>query len=392
MSGNVFPWSRARTVPDPTTALDDRLDPDLPPEGPPRRERPDGPSESDVARLLDSPTSLRSVYQPIVDLRSGACSGFRAFVRVADSPGRSPRSWFGAAAAAGLGGRLEAASLRAALRARTRLAPDQLLVVPTGGRFVDDPEVLAVLATEPHPHRLVAEVTGDRGRGEIPEVAALRSAGIGIACAVVEAGLPELELIGLLRPDLVSIGPALVRGVAGDPLLTRMTRLVVQTATEVGAAVVATGLEDLDDARLVQRLGVPIGQGWLFGRPRPAPVAPEEPLVRWVAQAWHELVAQARVARLAGPVPPGWRSECDALGRLLYLTTDDGHQLPAGALPRLRGTQELRSAAARLAGVRRDPAVRGLVVVIDADGAFLGVTDRETVLCEALGHYPDDAG
>jgi len=165
---------------------------------------------------------------------------------------------------------------------------------------------------------------------------------------------------------------------------------VADTAAEVGAAVVATGLEDLDDARLVQRLGVPIGQGWLFGRPRPAPVAPEDPLTGWVPQAWRELVAQGRVARLARPVPPGWRSECDAQGRLLHLVTDDGHQLPAGAFPRLRASQELASAASRLAGVRRDPAVRGLVVVVGADGSFLGVTERETVLCEALGHRTDD--
>ena len=379
MSGNVFPWSG--TLP---AAGTPRW-----PASPAQAAHQRTPSESDVARLLDSPTALRSVYQPIVDLRTGACSGFRAFVRVADSPGRSPRSWFAAAAAAGLGGRLEAASLAAALVARNRLHRDQLLVLTAGARFLDDPEVLDVLLAEPDPHLVVVEVTGEQP-GEAPAVDALREAGIGLACSVVQAGLPELERLGQLRPDLVSVGSGLVRGCAGDPLRARLTQLVADTAAEVGAAVVATGLEDLDDARLVQRLGVPIGQGWLFGRPRPAPVAPEDPLTGWVPQAWRELVAQGRVARLARPVPPGWRSECDAQGRLLHLVTDDGHQLPAGAFPRLRASQELASAASRLAGVRRDPAVRGLVVVVGADGSFLGVTERETVLCEALGHRTDD--
>jgi len=347
--------------------------------------------EDEVAGLLRRPESLRSVFQPVVDLHTGECAGYEALTRVADWPARSPQPWFTAAARTGLAGQLEAASLTNAFRARADLGADQFLAVNVTAAHLEEEMVLAVLRDQPDLSGVVVELDWpDAFPGDVSSsaaMAALRVSGLRIACDVVNGGRDELDRMHRIRPDLVKLDANLVRGAAGDPVRDRLVRLVVSMAEAMGAVVQAEGVESLDDCRQLQEVGVRLAQGWLFGRARPSFLPPAAEVATWLRTSWEETVAQTRVGRLARPLVPGqdrWVSELDDEGRLVVLVDPGGQRLPASRLLRLRAAQDLRSAAVRVLASDAERRSLGVLAVTDDQGRFLGLTDVDAVLREVL--------
>jgi EAL domain-containing protein (putative c-di-GMP-specific phosphodiesterase class I) len=367
-------------------------------------DRPDGadpPSEprweDEVARLLRRPESLRCVYQPVVDLRTGECAGYEALARLADWPARSPQPWFTAAARTGLAGQLEAASLGNALKGRAALEPEQFLAVNIAAPFLDEDAVLTVLREQPDLAGLVVELGWPDGTAadSVPSaaLAALRVSGLRVACDVVEAGRAELDRMTRLRPDLVKLDASLVKGAHDDPVRDRLVRLVVSMAEGIGAVVQAEGIECLEDARHMQVVGVRLAQGWLFGRARPSFLPPTAEVATWLRTSWEETVTVTRIGRLARPVPTAWPedgtpvdwvADLDEEGRLVALVDVAGRRVAASRLLRLRASQDLRSAAVRVLASGSDRRTLGLLSVTDEQGRFIGLADVDTLMREVL--------
>jgi EAL domain-containing protein (putative c-di-GMP-specific phosphodiesterase class I) len=366
--------------------------------------------EEQIARLLRRPENLRSVYQPIVDLRSGDCVGYEALTRVAEWPARSPQPWFQAASRSGLAAQLEAAALMTALRGRANLPQDRFLTVNVGPTALGHSAVTDVLLDQGDLRGLVVELTDTSaltGEGRHIEVLnGLRERGLFIAVDITDAGLSELDRVFSLKPDLVKLDRGLIKGAHANPVRDRLVRLVVSLAEESGAAVQAEGVEALEDARFLQFVGVRMGQGWLFGRARPGFLPPSSEVTAWLQATWEENITLTRVGRLAVPIgrvgdsgsPGQWRADVDGAGRLLELVSRDGAtSIAASNVVRLRASHDLRGAARRViaAGESRRPF--DLIVVTDDNGRFVGLIDHETLLSEALAAppgsvLPTDAG
>jgi EAL domain-containing protein (putative c-di-GMP-specific phosphodiesterase class I) len=126
------------------------------------------------------------------------------------------------------------------------------------------------------PSRLVVEVgevSAVRDRGHLFSVLEHhRSLGWRVALDDVAAGWSSRSLMATVRPDVVKLGRALVQALPDEGART-MVRSVVEAAHTLGAQVVAEGVESERIADEVARLGADLGQGWLFGRPAPPPVA-----------------------------------------------------------------------------------------------------------------------
>lgn len=363
---------------------------------------PDPEWEDQIARLLRRPENLRSVYQPIVDLRSGDCVGYEALTRVAEWPARSPQPWFQAASRTGLAAQFEAAALVSSLRGRADLPQGRFLTVNVSPSCLGHPLVTEVLLQQEDLRGLVAELTEVSsviGEGTNAEVfAGLRERGLLVAVDVTEAGLPDLQHVIAVRPDLVKLDRVLVKDVHSDMARDRLVRLVVGLAEEVGAAVLAEGVEALEDARLLQLLGVRMAQGWLFGRARPGFLPPSEEVASWLQATWEENVTLLRVGRLAVPIgrvgdgvgegmaSDAWLADLDEDGRLLNVVGGpDAVTLPARSLLKVRASADLRAAAGRVvtAGPARRP--YGVVAVVDDDSRFVGLVDADILLREVLG-------
>jgi EAL domain-containing protein (putative c-di-GMP-specific phosphodiesterase class I) len=244
--------------------------------------------EERVAQVLRSPETLRGVHQPIVDLHTGDCVGYEAFVRIADWPARSPRPWFDAAARVGLAAQLEAAALATSLRARLTMPGDRLLAVNLSTASLTDDHVLRVLDDEDDLTRLL--LTPSPARDALAPataadaLAALRGRGLLLGMKLREAGRTDLHVLDGLRPDVVVLTREFAADIHAAASRQRLLLTLVGIAAETGAAVLATGIESVADARCLQQSGVHLGQGWLFGRPRPGFLPPPAGTEEWVRE------------------------------------------------------------------------------------------------------------
>ena len=99
-----------------------------------------------------------------------------------------------------------------------------------------------------------------------------RSLGWRVALDDVGAGYSSLSLLAAVRPEVVKLDKGLVQGLPDEGART-VLEAVIDLAHQLGAVVVAEGVETEQLAEQVTALGADLGQGWLFGRP----VRPERP-------------------------------------------------------------------------------------------------------------------
>jgi PAS domain S-box-containing protein len=215
---------------------------------------------------------IQPVFQPISDLVAGDRVAVEALSRFPLHAQRSPAQLFGHAAALGLGADLELAAVGCALAEAAEL-PERLAVsinvspdTLVSGRL---PALITGSAIDPR--RIILEITEQAAVGEYaPVVAALdplRAQGCRLAVDDAGAGYASFKHILALAPELIKLDRFLVTGIATDPARRALIRSVVGFGREVGAEILAEGIEDADEAATVRRLGVRYGQGYHIAPP-----------------------------------------------------------------------------------------------------------------------------
>src|SRR5207249_5236554 len=74
-----------------------------------------------------------------------------------------------------------------------------------------------------------------------------------------------------LRPDIIKLDLTLTRDIHRDLHRRALGSALVAFATELGAEIVAEGIEQRADLDALAALGVRYGQGYHLGRPAPLP-------------------------------------------------------------------------------------------------------------------------
>jgi len=92
------------------------------------------------------------------------------------------------------------------------------------------------------------------------------------------AGYSNIERVADLAPAIVKLDLALTRNIHERRARQVVVRHVVAMCAELGARVVAEGVETLDELRCVIDLGVTYAQGYLLARPGAPPPAHIWPL------------------------------------------------------------------------------------------------------------------
>ncbi|MEV6849218.1 EAL domain-containing protein [Actinoplanes sp. NPDC051411] len=217
---------------------------------------------------------LHCVYQPFVDVDSGAVVAFEALLRGPEGSGlHSPMALLDAARAAGRLADLERASLRASLADAATLSQGRPVtlfvnVEPTTlTRRLD--VVLDALANRAPHVQVVVEITERALADDLAAVLTgaeqLRAAGCAIALDDVGVHPESLAFIPLLRPEVVKLDLKLLRTVK-DPATVVVAGAVRAYAEQAGAEVVAEGIETAEDLTRALVLGATLGQGWLWSR------------------------------------------------------------------------------------------------------------------------------
>lgn len=227
-----------------------------------------------IVRIIGE-RAFTTVLQPIADLATGDVVGAEALTRFVGPSPRTPDRWFREAADVGLGVELELAALEVALAHLARLPSTVSLSLNVSPATVVDERLVAVLA-DADARRLVLELTEhDQVADYEPLLASLhtlRGRGLRIAVDDTGAGYAGLGHLVRMRPEIIKLDIELTRGIDQDPLRHALGTALVSFARDVGATIVAEGIETAGELTTLRELGVPWGQGYLLARPAPGPV------------------------------------------------------------------------------------------------------------------------
>ena len=226
--------------------------------------------------------ALTIVFQPIFGFREGRILGFEALVRGPEgSLIQTPVELFAAAAEEGVKVELSVLCIQEILRAFVRrklegslfLNVSPQLILQRGFDRARAEGFLAKLALEPE--RVVIELTEDYPTVDFRLVhealMMYRSMGFRVAIDDLGEGFASLRLWSELKPEFVKADKHFVTGLADDPVKMQFLRAIQHIAENSGSLVIAEGIEDAADFRVVKDIGIACGQGWFIGRPAESP-------------------------------------------------------------------------------------------------------------------------
>jgi len=222
--------------------------------------------------------------QPIVDLKTRKVHHYEALARF-ESLGRatSPFSLITFAEETGVIGEFDMAMARrsVALIVEAEARGERLnLAINLSGRSLGSPafieELLAFLKDHDGLRRRIwFEITES---AKIADLAAtnvliqeLRSAGHAVCLDDFGAGAAAFQYLRALDVDVVKIDGVYVREALSTPTGKPFLKAMAGLCTDLGIAVVAEMIENEETAEFMQECGVRYGQGYLFGKPTPAP-------------------------------------------------------------------------------------------------------------------------
>jgi len=225
---------------------------------------------------------LRPVYQPIIELKTGALLGVEGLIRpVSPAPFDNPGSLFSAAAASGHLVALDMTCLETIVAGAMNLVPGAFLSVNLSPATVEAPEfstaaLLSILARHGFPpERLLLELTEQQPVTDLERIRlkldTCRGAGIRLAADDVGAGYAGLRLLAELTFDMIKVDLTLVQRSASSASSSAVIESVVALAGRTGAMLVAEGIEHPEQLQQLEQLGITVGQGFLLGRPGSLP-------------------------------------------------------------------------------------------------------------------------
>ena len=236
--------------------------------------------EIDLRRAL----SLREfslVYQPQVNLRSSAVSGFEALLRW-QCPTRgavSPLDFIPLAEQTGVITSIGEWVLRTACREAASWPNDHSIAVNVSGVQFAHPNLVKVVMSALAesglaPQRLELEITesvmlDDQGQS-LTVLNNLRSLGVRMALDDFGTGYSSLGYLRRFSFDKIKIDQSFVRGTAHDPAGQAIVRAISSLGQSLGMKTVAEGVETREQFDRVVADGCTDVQGYLISRPLPA--------------------------------------------------------------------------------------------------------------------------
>jgi EAL domain-containing protein (putative c-di-GMP-specific phosphodiesterase class I) len=221
------------------------------------------------------PDRLVPVFQPIVDLRTRTATGCEALSRFHLEPLRPPDQWFAEAEAAGLGLELEMHAIRSAVDSRYRLPSDTYLSVNASPKTLLSQD-FATTVSNLDGELLVVEVTEHSAVEDYDAlkraIDQLRSRGVRLAIDDLGTGFASFMHIVKLLPEFMKLDLSLTRDIDRDAVKQALTAALVGFAAQIGAHLVAEGVETAEELQTLIDLGVEYAQGYYLGAPAPLPI------------------------------------------------------------------------------------------------------------------------
>jgi len=218
--------------------------------------------------------ALEIVFQPIFDVREGNAFGFEVLTRGQGKLFSDAGKMFDVASQSGQVGELGRLQRTLAVK----LAPGNPLFVNIHPGEFDHPWLIR--PDDPifrHTDDVYLEITESAPLSYFEQcihvLGELRKKGMRLAIDDFGAGFSNIKYISDLNPDIVKLDRELITGVKEGSRQFRLLESVVRLCKDMGAKVVAEGIETTAELVLVERAGVDFCQGFLLGRPETDPSA-----------------------------------------------------------------------------------------------------------------------
>ncbi|MEC5160673.1 MULTISPECIES: putative bifunctional diguanylate cyclase/phosphodiesterase [unclassified Janthinobacterium] len=225
------------------------------------------------------------VYQPQIDLTTRRPVGAEALLRWQTPDGKfiSPDRFIPIAEYSGLIIELGEWVLRTACRELVLLREqghrDFMMSVNVSQVQFRHPRFLEMLSqaledTQAPPEYIELEITESMAMEEpdllIKMLWQVKQTGVSIAIDDFGTGFSSLSYLQRLQVDRLKIDRAFVTEITGSARGSSIAEMVIQLGRNLGLAVIAEGVEDERQAQILQALGCPLAQGFLFARPMTA--------------------------------------------------------------------------------------------------------------------------
>ncbi|MBJ7311190.1 EAL domain-containing protein [Rugamonas sp. CCM 8940] len=225
------------------------------------------------------------VYQPQIDLVTRRPVGAEALLRWQTPDGKfiSPDRFIPIAEYSGLIIDLGEWVLRTACRELVKLRAsghlDFMMSINVSQVQFRHPYFLEMLRTALEdtgapPEFVELEITESMAMEEpdllIKMLGQIKQTGVSIAIDDFGTGFSSLSYLQRLQIDRLKIDRAFVTEITGSARGSSIAEMVIQLGRNLGLAVIAEGVEDERQAQILQNLGCPLAQGFLFARPMTA--------------------------------------------------------------------------------------------------------------------------
>ena len=233
---------------------------------------------NDLQRITDrinktiEDQSFAIYWQPIFDLEKNLIVGSEALSRFDSVVYQSPEIWFAEAKKVGLQCELELAAIRAALKQINMLPPHVYVSLNASPETIISGRLFELMKNAPC-DRIIIEITEHDAIDDpvklLKMMSELRRIRVRFAIDDLGAGYSGLNTVLRLRPDYMKLDRALVAGIHADPARQALAAAMVNFAAEIGATLIAEGVEHPEERDMLQKIGVPLVQVFLFARPAP---------------------------------------------------------------------------------------------------------------------------
>jgi EAL domain-containing protein (putative c-di-GMP-specific phosphodiesterase class I) len=210
------------------------------------------------------------VFQPIVNVPARTVFAYEALIRTDESSMERPDVLIAAGERLGRIHDLGRVVRGAVARAAVDLPPNVLLFVNVHGLELSDEELYRETALLAYTPRVILEITERVGYESVDgstRVAMLRKLGYQIAIDDLGAGYAALGALASLTPEFVKLDMSLIRDMHGNAPRRQVLGAIVTLVRDLGAMVIAEGVETEAERDAVLAAGIDLMQGWHFAHP-----------------------------------------------------------------------------------------------------------------------------
>lgn len=231
--------------------------------------------KSSSSARLDQASAYYALAQPIFDLKNRRPVGFELLSRSLIQHFEIPADFFRLASESNALALIDQHCFRACLKASERLPQGAVCHINLFPSTLEQMPVdwIAEACSAADPGRIYCIELSERQMVGNPadlceKTRRIKKHGLRLALDDIGFGRSSLESIVLLEPDYIKIDKQWTLGIAREPSRALSLKKLQQIASALGILMVAEGVEQEEDLEFITRLAVPLGQGFLLGKPQ----------------------------------------------------------------------------------------------------------------------------